>query len=276
MKITNETLLNIVIGCPIAHSKSPLLHNTLYQKLNIAAVLMPFAHPNLKPLIESIKTLQIPLTAVTMPFKEQVLKYLDVCSDEVNVLKAANTIIQNEGKLHGYNTDVDGIQYALAGVKLIDKSALIIGAGGAARAVAYVLQNAGAKIFWLNRTEKNARHLQKRFGGTLVTDKEIEQLPLDLIINTTPLGMHPYQNISPLRAYHFHPQQIVFDLIYNPLQTALLKQAEKNQAKIISGITMFIGQGIRQIELWLNQNIQAENKQLFLELKQLLIKELKP
>ena len=110
--INQKTQLNMVIGFPLEHTKSPLLHNSVYHALSINAVLLAFPNKDLPSLIKTIKTLSIGLTAVTMPFKEKIIKYLDDYSPEVEALKAANTIILRQGKLHGYNTDVDGIKYA--------------------------------------------------------------------------------------------------------------------------------------------------------------------
>ena len=251
----NGPILNAVIGYPLDNTQSPLLHNILYQALDIPAVLLAFPNPKLKPLIQVIKTLGIELTAVTMPFKQEILKYLDYCSPEVTVLKAANTVIQNNGKLYGYNTDIDGIAYALRDLVITNKKVLIIGAGGAARALGYFMQKNKAKIYWLNRTEKKLVNIKKIFGGTVLNynnEKLQENIKsMDIIINATPLGMHPYINLSPLSGYIFSPHQILFDLVYNPVNTLLLKQAKKNKAKIIPGINMFIGQGLRQIELWM-------------------------
>src|ERR1700722_8159736 len=152
--ITAKTRLNMVIGYPLTHSQSPLLHNLIYQALNIDAVLLAFAHTNIQALIETIKTLSVSLTAVTMPFKQKILDFIDPnnCSDEVMHLSAANTLIQRDEKLYAYNTDIAGITYALRTIPLKNKRVLILGAGGAARAAGYVLKNQQAQLFWHNRT----------------------------------------------------------------------------------------------------------------------------
>jgi shikimate dehydrogenase len=274
MLINNKTHLNMVIGFPLAQTQSPLLHNTIYQARHLNAILLAFPYPDIEPLTQSIKTLTVELTAVTTPFKEVILKYLDYCSPEVNALKAANTVIQREGKLWGYNTDIDGIAYALRNITTTNKNALIIGAGGVARAVAYFLQKNNAHLFWLNRTKMKAINLAKIFGGSILDSGQINDLSFDIIINTTSLGMFPHLDISSLPNYDFKPNQIVFDLVYNPINTTLLSQAHKNGAKIISGLEMFIGQGLRQIELWTGDNtIQTEKTMI--EIRELLINEQK-
>jgi len=259
MLITNQTKLNMVIGYPLMHTKSPLFHNTVYKALNINAVLLAFSHESVSSLIASIKTLSVGLTAVTMPFKEAVLPYLDVRNPEVDALKAVNTLIQAEGQLKGFNTDVDGIKFALRDVSVHSKNILLIGAGGAARAAAYLLKEKKANIFLYNRTVERAEKLSKEFGGELLNNSEVEKQVFDVIIHTTPLGMYPNQEKTPLPQYPFQKNQVVFDMVYNPIHTKLLIDAKKKGAKIISGLEMFIGQGLRQIELWTQQTIIDDN-----------------
>lgn len=257
MIITNKTKLNLVIGRPLVHSQSPLLHNFLYKLLGINAVLLAQAHTDLTLLINLIKELPIKLTAVTMPYKERVIKYLDAASSEVAALKAVNTIINKDNKLHGYNTDIDGIAFALRNIELEGKSILILGAGGAARALGYYLKNNNAKLFWLNRTKKKAAELANLFGGDVITNAE--QIRSNVIINATSIGMLPNHNISPLPDYQFEQDQVVFDMVYNPVKTQMLKSAMKGKAHTISGINMFIGQGIKQIELLTNNAIDTKS-----------------
>jgi shikimate dehydrogenase len=267
--INQKTQLNMVIGYPLEHTESPLLHHSMYEALHINAVLLAFPHKRLSSIIKTIKTLSVELTAVTMPYKEKVLTYLDECSPEVKVLKAANTIIQRDGKLYGYNTDVDGIKYALRHTRLNKKNILLIGSGGAARAAAFVLKTNGAHLFWLNRTKSKALKIAKIFGGDVINLKELNDLPIDIIMNTTPLGMYPEIKISPLPNYPFKPHQTVFDMVYNPLETQLLKEAKKNRARIIHGLDMFIGQGIRQIELFTHKKIRSKK---IIDIEKLLLR----
>jgi shikimate dehydrogenase len=269
MKINNKTQLNMVIGYPLEHSQSPMLHTLSYQLLDINAVLLAQSRLlPLKSLIQAIKILSITLIAVTSPYKEKIIKYLDQCSDEVSELQAANTIIQRDGKLYGYNTDVAGISYALRHTVIKNKKVLILGAGGAARALAYFLKKNQAQLFWINRTSKKATVLAKKFGGYVVTNHELNEIPLDIIINTTPIGSYPNVDSSPLPNYAFHAQQVVFDMVYNPLMTPLLKQAKKYRAKIISGLEMFIGQGLNQIELLSSKRLKTAMQK---KLRKLLI-----
>ena len=231
MKVTNKTRLNMVIGYPHEHSQSPELHDAVYQLLGINAVLLAQPHLQLKSLIQAIKTLSIELTAVTSPYKEKVIKYLDQCSSEVNVLQAANTLIQRDEKLYGYNTDIDGIAFALRDIAVRGKRVVVIGAGGAARAMGYFLKKNRAKLFWMNRTKKKAIALAKEFGGDVICHDELNAIDIDIIINTTPIGMYPNVDVSPLPDYTFSADQVVFDMVYNPMITQLLNKQKAPSKK---------------------------------------------
>lgn len=270
MAITNKTQLNAVIGYPLAHTQSPNLHNFIYETLNLDAILLSFSHQSLESLIQSIRTLSMGLVAVTMPFKEKILPYLDECCPSVRAVKAANTIINQHGKLMGYNTDIDGVAFALKNISMNNKNILMIGAGGAARAAAYFLQKYHVNIFWYNRSKENALQMSSEFGGNVISHLQNISDKIDVIINTSPVGMYPEVYATPLPSFKFHPEQIVLDMIYYPCETRLLKDAKSQGAKIISGLNMFIGQGIRQIELWTKQKIFSDD--LFNNLQTLLKK----
>jgi shikimate dehydrogenase len=206
--------------------------------------------------METMQALKVELVAVTMPFKEKILTYLHESTDAVKALQAANTLICRDGKWSGYNTDVDGIAYALRAVVLSNKNLLLLGAGGAARAAGYFFQQHAVNLFWLNRTTDKAKQLAKLFGGKVLTEETVQDAEIDIVINTTPIGLFPDVDVTPLVGYTFQPQQVVFDMVYNPMQTLLLQQAQATGARIISGMEMFIGQGLRQIELWQGRALQ--------------------
>lgn len=256
----------MVIGYPLSHSQSPILHQIIYKELGIDNVLLAQSHVSLASLVQAIKTLSIALTAVTMPYKEQIIHYLDVWSPEVTVLKAANTIIQRDGKLYGYNTDIAGIAFALSKINVRNKKVLVIGAGGAARAIGYFLKKNHAHIFWLNRTKEKVVKLANEFGTQVLDKNDCSKQSFDIVVNATSIGLHPDIHKSPLPHYAFHPGQIVFDMIYNPVKTTFLKQAEKNRAIIISGLDMFIGQGLKQVE-FLTHKIYPPDQLAFLRQK---------
>jgi shikimate dehydrogenase len=259
-----RTGLNLIIGYPIGHSLSPSYHQTLYQAHGINAIMLAVENPNLSELVQSIKALTVRLTAVTLPFKTAILNHVDQISDEVKMLGAANTLILENGKIHAHNTDVAGIQAALSGMDLQDKTVMILGAGGAARAVGYALSQSGAELVWLNRTQEKAQRLADLFGGIVIN----QPINADLIINATSVGMsviaspagmtviaspvlgarQPIPN-NPLHDYPFKPNQTVFDLVYNPIETPLLKAAKMAGATCLSGMIMFEAQAKKQVAL---------------------------
>jgi shikimate dehydrogenase len=253
--INSKTQLNMVIGNPLTHTQSPLLHNMVYSMLNCNAVLLAHATDNLSLTMQALKTLRTGLIAVTIPFKSDILRFLDNISSEVEILKVANTVICRNEKLFGYNTDIDGIAYALRDVTLDHKTVLILGAGGASQPLAFFLKKNNANILWLNRTKDKVIPLIDQWGGQCVDHETIQSEDIHLIVNTTPLGMFPEIHHSPLPHYSFRSDQTVFDMVYNPLETTLLKKARNAGATCISGIDMFIVQGLRQIELWQNKSI---------------------
>ncbi len=262
MKNFSRTQLNFVIGFPLIHSQSPFLHNALYKKVGINAFMLPVSNKRLVPLISAIRVLGIRLTAVTMPFKQTIIPYLDKVDPKAMAIKAVNTVINKNGKLFGFNTDIDGIIFALQNQKISDKTVLIIGAGGAARAAAYYVKNKKGKILYLNRTKNKALLLQKAFGGKVVGLKDLYQKNIDILINATPIGAYPKTKALPVPKEVVKKCECVFDIVYNPLQTSLIKLAHNERIKTISGIEMFIGQALKQIELFSGKKIaksQTEN-----------------
>lgn len=256
MTIDTSTQLNLVIGNPVKHSRSPELHKRIYEQNGINAIMLAIENPNLSDLIVAMKTLNMGLIAVTLPFKTQIIQYADVINDAVKVLGAANTLILKNGQVHAHNTDVDGINAALKDVDLNNKKVLILGAGGAARAVAYALKDTHADLFWMNRTKENAEELSNQFGGTVVEQDKLGQI--DLIINTTSVGMSPKIDETPLPDYVFNQNQTVFDLVYTPKETRLLSEARKSGAHCISGEIMFVEQALKQVELCYGISPQVE------------------
>ena len=261
--ITGKTQLNAVIGVPLGHSKSPGLHNALYKKLGIDAVMLAFAHRDLKKLISAIKTLNIGLTAVTMPFKRTVIPFLDKIERSAKAMDSVNTIINKNQKLFGYNTDIDGIAGALKGIRIKGKRVLIIGAGGAARAAAYYIKQQKGELLYKNRTKERAEDLLKYFGGRIASEEDLESA--QIIINATPMGMHPKVKATPLQKKFIKKGQLIFDLVYNPNATRLIQEARKVGAATISGAKMFAAQALRQLELYSGQKLRTESVKNFAE-----------
>src|SRR3989338_9273109 len=151
MTITNATKLTTLIGHPVTSSLSPILHNAVYEREKIDAIMLAFGNPAIEPLIAAMRALPIHLAAVTMPHKQTIMPFLDDIDAEARAIGAVNTVVNRDGKLMGYNTDVVGVAGALKEVPLRGANALLIGAGGAARTIAYLLKREGANIFCKNR-----------------------------------------------------------------------------------------------------------------------------
>jgi len=265
MNFSPKTKLTAVIGNPVSQSLSPLLHNTIYANEGIDAVMLAFGNPSVENLVTAIRTLPIHLAAVTMPHKQTIIPLLDEIDDEAKAIGAVNTVINREGKLTGYNTDIRGIADALQGVALKGSSVLLAGAGGAARTVAYLLQKEGAKIYCVNRDRGQAEDLTKAFGGTIIEEKDFGSISFDIIVNATPIGMKPNIDATPFGEEFIREGSAVFDLVYSPLETKLLKSAKAQNARAISGLTMFLAQGVEQERLWLEKKIDAARYQSVLE-----------
>jgi shikimate dehydrogenase len=165
---------------------------------------------------------------------------------------AVNTIVNNKGRLKGYNTDGYGAVWALMDkTEISNKTVLIVGAGGAARAVAFGLcQHPDTKIFITNRTEINGQILARELGAKFVSMEKLDTIEFDILVNTTPVGMFPYTDEMPVDQSLLRPELVVMDIVYNPLETKLLYTAKTRGCKVIDGVGMFVYQGARQFALW--------------------------
>ncbi len=273
--ISAKTKICLVIGDPIEHSLSPLLHNTGYKVLGIEDEFVFLgARVKLKDLkwaIKAIRIMGIRGVSCTMPHKVKVMKYLDEIDKVAKEIGAVNTIVNENGILKGYNTDwLGGLKPIKKRTKIKGKKIGIIGAGGAARAIVYGLKKEGGKIKIFNKDKNEAKKLAKKFNLEYSDFSNLMELKdFDIIINATPLGMPPYQNISPVPKEVFSKKQIVMDVIYSPLKTKMLKEAEKKGAKIVSGIEMFLEQGVAQFEYYTKRKapIKAIQRALIRHLK---------
>jgi 3-dehydroquinate dehydratase / shikimate dehydrogenase len=251
---TPKTVICGVIGNPIAHSLSPLLHNTGYVAVQRDAMFLPFLVENLNEFVRTIPEFGLRGISVTIPHKQSFLKYLDDCEPMAAKLGAINTVVvAKNGKLRGSNTDYLGVLRALQGkLKLRGARALILGAGGSARATAFALANAGAEVLISARRESAARELARACGAQTIARRHVASACFELIVNATPVGMHPHQGVSPLSGKELNTPWVM-DLIYRPLQTELLCMAKKKGIGVISGLDMFLAQGFAQWELFMRQ-----------------------
>lgn len=252
--------LNVVIGDPINHSLSPRMHNFGYISLGIDKdnlfIPVRVKNKNLKIFFEAVKTLGINGISVTSPHKETVIKYLDSLDKDAKKIGSANTILNKGGKLFGYNTDWVGAITALEKrTDLIGKKVAVIGAGGAARAIIFGLVKKEAIVKIFNRTIKKAEELAKEFGiGVGTNINEIKNY--DIIINATSIGMN--KKNSPIDKDLLNKNQIVFDIVYSPIETKLIEDAKEKGAKIIYGYEMLLYQGIEQFKLYTGLDAPVE------------------
>ncbi len=246
-----------VIGYPIKHSVSPAMHNAAFRALNMSAVYASFEvkPEELKKAIEGARALGIRGLNVTIPHKEKVLEFSK--PDELAAkIGAANTLKFDE-EILSFNTDAYGALKALesAGVGVAGKVALIVGAGGAARAIAFALVEANATVVITNRTEqrglKLAQEVRKYGECTFVPMSELEKLKFDILINATPVGMSGYMpGKLPVDGKLVKEGIVVFDTVYNPMETALIRLAKMRGCKVVYGIDMLVYQGMKSFEIW--------------------------
>ncbi|PID59234.1 MAG: shikimate dehydrogenase [Ignavibacteriae bacterium] len=284
--IDHSTKIVGVIGHPIKHSLSPLMHNLSFRKQRLNYAYLPFdvVSNNLKDALKSISALGIRGLNVTIPHKEKIIQYMDHVSEAAASVGAVNTVVNENNQLFGYNTDIDGIIESLDSYKhqLNKCTVTVIGAGGAARSVMHTLIRhfKVEKINVLNRTVERAESIKDYFRAKMHFDgiEAFELMPKDnlkilqksdLIVNATSIGMSPNFDDTPTRwAESFNSNQIVLDLIYNPLRTKFLKLAESRGATVINGLKMFIVQGAKSFELWTGQAMDIQGTQT--ELQKLL------
>ena len=260
--ITGVTRILGVIGDPIGHTSSPAMHNAAIAALGLDYAYVAFhVRPDeLGQAIEGMRALQIAGLNVTVPHKQGVMAHLDEVSAEAVAIGAVNTVVNCQGRLVGYNTDAFGILESLkrdGGVERLPAQVALLGAGGAARAILYALLQCEEveRILLLNRTCSKAESLAEdldQSGRVVVEGMNASSVAeVDLLINSTSVGMYPQEEASPLAdASVLHADMLVADIIYKPLKTRLMMQAEAVGARAFNGLGMLVWQGARSFELW--------------------------
>jgi len=249
--LTSKTRVYGVIGDPIRHSLSPLLHNTGFIARRLDAVYLPFLVHRLADFLAAVPEVGVRGFSVTLPHKQTILKHLGECEPLAADIGAVNTVVvRSDGSLYGSNTDYVGVLRALEDkLRIKGSRVLILGAGGSARAAAFALARGGAVVSICARRERAAKELARAVGGETVPRRALRTEFFDAILNSTPIGMHPLDGISPLAPGELHCR-LVMDLIYRPERTQLLKIAAKKGIATVSGLEMFLAQGIAQWEIW--------------------------
>ncbi len=240
-----------LFGNPVGHSLSPLMHQAAYREMKINALYVPFCVRSLGEAVRGIRGMDIRGVSVTLPFKSEVLRHLDAVEESASRIGAVNTIVNEEGKLHGYNTDwLAFVRDLMEFMPIRGRTFGILGAGGAARAILFGILSQGGKPVVLNRTAEKGEALAKELVCPFSPLSEIRVLEADCIVNTTSVGMVPQVENSPLEGRIPGKISRVVDIIYNPLETKLAKDARKAGCQTRSGLGMFVYQGAEQIRLW--------------------------
>jgi len=253
-----------IIGDPIEHTMSPVMHNAAFKRLGLDYVYLPFRvkREGLGKAIEGMRALNIRGLNVTIPHKVAVIPFLDELDPLAAKIGAVNTIVNDEGVLKGYNTDATGFLQALLerGIEPKEKNVVILGAGGASRAISFILAERNAKLVMLNRTWAKAKicadriaEIFQREATALKLDKENLAAALskaDILVNTTSVGMSPDIDETPVTSDLLRPNLVVYDIVYNPIKTRLQREAEVAGATVISGLNMLVWQGALAFEKW--------------------------
>jgi 3-dehydroquinate dehydratase / shikimate dehydrogenase len=240
-----------VAGNPIKHSLSPLMLNTAFRRETVNAVFLALQTGKLSDLLTLVREVPISGLAVTMPLKEEILKHLEKTDPLSEKVGACNTVVRSQdGKLYGFNTDVAAVVRPLERrLQLKGAKVLVMGAGGAARAAVFGLKDKGAEVFVMNRTPEAAQKLARQAKAKSIKREQLAKTSFDVIINATPSGMHGVKPHSILEAKEINAR-IVFDLVYNPIDTPLIRMAREKGIAVITGVEMFVHQGARQFEIW--------------------------
>jgi shikimate dehydrogenase len=262
-QINGRTKITGLFGYPVEHTLSPAMHNAAFKALNLNYCYVPFlVHPDhLENAVKAIKALNICGVNVTVPHKEKVIKFLDEINDEASFIGAVNTIVNSDSKLIGYNTDGRGFIQSLleSGILIEDKDILIIGAGGASRAISYYLSQKGKTLFIYNRSNDRAKRLVqdlKKIRNNISFIEDISSIErFHIIINATPLGLKKDDPL-PFDTSLLRQDQTVCDLIYK--KTRLIEEASKKKCVTINGMGMLLWQGIFAFELWTGKKPQVE------------------
>ncbi|MEZ6040394.1 MAG: shikimate dehydrogenase [Planctomycetaceae bacterium] len=268
-KITKDTQIFGVIGDPIAHSKSPLIHNAAFRKLRLDAVYLPLRVPadQLLMTLEEYRRLGLCGYSVTIPHKEAVLEFCDSLDEQTDEIGAANTLYLEGDEWVATNTDADaalqairmGLQRSPAKTTdLAGRRVMILGAGGVARAIAHVLVREGAAVTITNRSRERGKQLSVELQCQFVSWENRGVEACEILVNCTSVGMYPKMNETPYQANWLHESMLVFDTVYTPEKTLLLKQSMERGCTIVSGIEMFIRQAAMQFELFSDETAPTE------------------
>jgi len=250
-KLKKSAKIYGVIADPVRHSISPTVHNRAFQARRVDAVYLPFlvSPACLRDFFAMAERLPLAGFSVTIPHKQKIIRYLDFVDPLARRIGAVNTVWRKAGKWRGTNTDAAGVTAPLARLmRLPNASVLIVGNGGAARGAAYALTEAGAKIALVGRNPDRVRALSKVTGAEALSREQLNGRKFDALVHATPLGMFPHANECFFEGNI--PGEVVLDMVYNPMETMLLRRAKEQGRTVVPGLEMFIEQAVRQFEIW--------------------------
>lgn len=257
--IDGHTKIFGILGRPVAHSLSPAMHNAAFGHLGVNAVYVAFPVTDLAQAVSGLRGLGIGGVSVTIPFKEEIIPLIDELDPQAARIGAVNTVVNRNGRLTGYNTDWLGAVAALtAKISLKGQHVLILGAGGASRAIAYGIIQAGGRVSLTDVDQPRATALVKDLGGETIPLDTVGECPASILVNATPVGMTPDVDGIPLNPDRLGRFQAVMDIVYQPLQTRLLREAAAQGCATIDGLQMLIHQGAAQFELFTGREAPAE------------------
>jgi shikimate dehydrogenase len=257
--IDGHTTVYGILGRPVTHSLSPAMHNAAFRERGLNAVYVAFPVTDLAFAVAGLRGLAIAGASVTIPFKEEIMPLLDEIDPAAARMGAVNTVVNRSGRLAGYNTDWLGALTALkAQTAISGRHFLILGAGGAARAIAFGLREAGGEITLTDVDAPRAAALARELGGQSLAPGKEGDCPATILINATPVGMAPQVDDIPISPDLLERFSLVMDIVYRPLQTRLLKEAAARGAATIDGLKMLLHQATAQFELWTGQAAPLE------------------
>jgi shikimate dehydrogenase len=252
--IDGQTKIFGILGRPVAHSLSPVMHNAAFRHLGINAIYVAFPVTDFRMAMSGLRGLGICGVSVTIPFKEEIIPLIDELDPQAARIGAVNTVVNRDGRLTGYNTDWLGAMTALtAKVSLKGQHILILGAGGASRAIAYGIIQGGGRVSLTDVDQARATALVKDLGGEAITLNTVGDCLATVLVNATPVGMTPDVDGIPIDPNRLGRFQVVMDIVYQPLQTRLLREAEAHGCATIDGLQMLIHQATAQFKLWTGQ-----------------------
>ena len=270
--ITGKTKLSGIIGNPIEHTLSPIMHNAAFRELGLDYVYLAFRveAAALKAAVNGLRAVNLTGFNVTIPHKVEIIPLLDEMAPLAEKIGAVNTVVNTNGILKGYNTDAGGFLRALLARDVVPegKKVVILGAGGAARAISFALAERGAHLVIVNRSLDRAQacavkireHFEAAAQALSLNETNLKKAlgDADIVVNTTSLGMSPAAGETPMPGELMRPGMVVFDIVYNPVETRFLSDARKAGARVIDGLDMLVEQGALAFELWTGEKSPAK------------------